>query len=86
MKEVLFHQDNTSAYKTLVSIVAVCECGFELIDHTHYTPDLASSDYRLFPNMKKHFVGNQYRSNDKIISAVDDIFDQQDKIFFQNWI
>jgi len=24
--------------------------GFELVDHPHYSPDLALSDYSLFPN------------------------------------
>ena len=38
---------------------AARDCGFELVDHTPCSPDLAQSDYVLFPNMKKHsWLGN----------------------------
>ena len=50
---VLFHQDNAPAHKSVVAMAAVCDCGFELVDHPPCSPDLASSDYILFPNMKR---------------------------------
>ena len=53
MKGVLFHQDNVPAHKSVVTMAAVHDCGFELVDHPPYSPDLAPSDYFLFPNMKK---------------------------------
>ena len=53
MKGVLFHQDNAPAHKSVVAMAAVRDCGFELVDHPPYSPDLAPSDYFLFPNMKK---------------------------------
>ena len=52
-KGVLLHQDNAPAYKSLVAMPAVHDCGFELIDHPPYFPDLAPSDYFLLPNLKK---------------------------------
>ena len=45
-------------------------CGFELVDLPPYSPDLASFDYFLFPNMKKHLAGKHYRTDDEVISAV----------------
>ena len=72
-KGVLFHQDNAPAHKSVVAMVAVRDCGFELVDHLPYSPDLAPSDYYLFPNMKKtHLTGKQYRTDDEVISAVED--------------
>ena len=54
-KGVLFDQDNAPAQKKyVVAMAAVNECGFQLVDQPLYSPDLASSDYFLFPNMKKH--------------------------------
>ena len=53
MKGVQFHQDNAPAHKSVVAMAAVCDCCFELVDHSPYSPDLAPSDYFLFPNMKK---------------------------------
>ena len=35
-------------------MAAVHDCGFELVEHPPYSPDLAPSDYFLFFNMKKH--------------------------------
>ena len=56
MKGVVFHQDNTPAQKSVVAMAA----GFELVDHLPYSPDLAPSDYFLFPNMKKQLAGKQF--------------------------
>ena len=36
---------------------AVHDCGFELIVHPPYSPDLAPLNYFLFPNLKKHLAG-----------------------------
>ena len=53
-KRVLFRLDNAPAHKSVVAMAAVCDCGFELVDHPPYSPDLAPpSDYFLFSNMKK---------------------------------
>ena len=53
---VLFHQDNAPAHKSVVVMATVCDCGFELVDHPPYSPDLAPSDYYLIPKMKKIIV------------------------------
>ena len=54
MKGVLFLQDNAPEHKSVVVMTAVRDCGSELVDHPPYSPDMAPSDYFLFPNMKKH--------------------------------
>ena len=41
MKGVLFPQNNTPACKSLVSMVAIPDCGFEIVDQPPYSPDLA---------------------------------------------
>ena len=67
-------------------MAAVRDCGFELVDHPPYSPDLAPSDYFLFPNMqKKHLAGKQYQTDDEVISAVD-IFEDQDDGFYTTGI
>ena len=70
-KGVLLHQDNAPAHKYLVAMSAVHDCGFELIDHPSYSPDLAPSDYFLFPKLKKHLAWKWYESDDDVISTVD---------------
>ena len=55
MKGVLlmFHQDNAPAQNSVVAMAAALDCGFELVDHPPYSHNLASSDYFLFPNIRK---------------------------------
>ena len=77
--KVLLHQDNAPAQKSLVAMTAVHDCGFELIDHPLYSPDLAPLNYFLFPKLKKHLAGKRYESNDDVISAVEDFFEGQEE-------
>uniref|UniRef100_A0A3Q0SYF5 Tc1-like transposase DDE domain-containing protein n=1 Tax=Amphilophus citrinellus TaxID=61819 RepID=A0A3Q0SYF5_AMPCI len=85
-KEVLFHQDNAPAHKSVAVMAAVHDCGFELVDHPPYSPDLAPCDYFLFTNMKKGLAGKQYRTDDEVISAVEHFFDGQDESFYTTGI
>ena len=62
------------------------DCGCDLVDHRPYSPDLAPSDYFLFPNMKGHMAGEQYRTDDEVISAVEDFFKDQDESFYPTGI
>ena len=60
--------------KYVIAMAAVHDCGFELVGHPPYS-DLALSDYFLFPNLKKpHLAGKQYRTDDELISAVEDLY------------
>ena len=84
-KGVLFHQDNAPAHKSVVAMAAVRDCGIEVVDHPPYSPELAPSDYSLFPNMKKKnntWLGSSIGSNDEVISAVEDFFEDQDENFY----
>ena len=85
-KGVLLHQDNAPAHKSLVAMSAVHDCGFELIDHPPYSPDLAPSDFFLFANLKKHLAGKRYESDDDVISAVEDFFEGQEENFYATGI
>ncbi|KAM4678284.1 histone-lysine N-methyltransferase SETMAR-like isoform 1-T2 [Discoglossus pictus] len=79
---VLFHQDNTLAHKSSDATAALHECGFEILDHPSFSPDLAPSDFHLFPSLKKHLAGSQFLTDEDVITAVDAFLDAQDKIFF----
>ena len=79
---VLFHQDNAPAHKARVSIAAINESGFELVDHPPYSPDLAPSHFFLFPKMKEHLRGQKFSGDDELMSAVNDWLEVQDKEFF----
>jgi hypothetical protein len=54
---------------------------FEVLKHPAYSPDLAPSDYYLFPNLKKYLKGRQFFSIEEATSAVDGWFVAQRKDF-----
>ena len=45
-------------------------CGFELLPHPLYSPDLATSDYHLFPNMKKQLGDRVFADNEETMASV----------------
>ena len=52
-KGILFQQDDARVHTCKIAMNAVERNGYELIPQPAYSPDLAPSDYFLFPNLKK---------------------------------
>jgi histone-lysine N-methyltransferase SETMAR len=44
---------------------------YELLEHPPYSPDLAPSDFCLFPKLKVFLVGQLFSSNQEAILAVE---------------
>jgi len=53
IKGVLFLQDNAPAHRTLATQKKLDYLGFQWLDHPPYSPDLAPTDYHMFPGLKK---------------------------------
>ena len=51
-------------------------------DHPPYSPDLAPSDYHLFPNLKKHLRGQRFSTDDELKSATDEWLKGQSELFY----
>jgi [histone H3]-lysine36 N-dimethyltransferase SETMAR len=83
---VLFHQDNAPVHESRVAVAAIHEAGFELLDHPPYSPDLAPSDFHLFPNLKEHLRGTVFSSDDDVMNAVNQWLEDQEEEFFQTGI
>jgi histone-lysine N-methyltransferase SETMAR len=47
------------------------------LDHPPYSPDLAPSDYHLFPGLKKQLKGRHFSSEAAVIAAADTWLDGQ---------
>ena len=63
---VIFHQDNTPAHSMRVAMAAIQRYGFQLVDDPPCSPDLALSDYCLFPRMKKELGGYNFARDDDV--------------------
>ena len=59
-KGILLQQDNARVHTCKIAMDAVERNGYELIPHPTYSPDLAPSDYFLFPNLKKDIRGRHF--------------------------
>ena len=58
------------------------ELRYELLPHPPYSPDLAPSDYFLFPKLKKRLGGKRFYSNDEIISQTNTYFEDLEISYF----
>jgi len=61
--------------------------GFQCLDHPPYSPDLALSDYHLFPGLKRQLKGRHFSSNAKVTAAAETWLDgQTSEFFFFEWL
>ncbi|GFX94317.1 mariner Mos1 transposase [Trichonephila clavipes] len=73
-KKILLHQDNALSHTSAVVMVEIQELQFELLDHPPYSPDLAPSDFFLFPHLKIALGGQRFSSNEEAIPFVNHYF------------
>lgn len=85
-KRVLFHHDNAPAHTSGIAAAKLMEVGFQLVSHPPYSPDLAPSDYYLFPNMKKWLAGKRFYSNEEVIAETNAYFTDLDKSYYSEGI
>lgn len=85
-KKIIFHQDNAPAHKSVRTMAKFQELHYELLEHPPYSPDLAPSDFYLFPNLKRFLRGKRFSSNEEVIAAVDGYFEDLPENHFKNGI
>ncbi|EFN78775.1 Histone-lysine N-methyltransferase SETMAR, partial [Harpegnathos saltator] len=65
-KKILFHQDNAPAHSARDTTDKLKKLRYELVPHPPYSPDLAPSDYFLFPRLKQWLAGKRFYSNEEV--------------------
>jgi histone-lysine N-methyltransferase SETMAR len=73
-KIIIFYQDNVPAHKSVLAMGMLRDVQYELLDHPHYSPDLAPSDFYLFPEPKLFLAGQRFSSNQEAIAVLEGHF------------
>jgi histone-lysine N-methyltransferase SETMAR len=55
--------------------------GWEILPHPPYSPDLAPSDFHLFPKMNKYLRGQRFHSSEDVQNEVKKLLRAQDVFF-----
>ncbi|KAJ8882410.1 hypothetical protein PR048_014218 [Dryococelus australis] len=66
---VLLH-DNAQLHSAAVTQQLLASFQWEVFDHPPYSPDLAPSDFHLFPVLKKWLRGWRFNTNDELQDTV----------------
>ena len=83
-KGVLLLQDNASSHTAVATTTFAAQCGYHILDHPAYSPDLAPSDYFLFPALKKFLRGKHFPSDEALISETESWFSSKNADFYKN--
>lgn len=81
-KKIIFHQDNAPAHTSMIAMAKLHELRYELLPHPPYSPDLAPSDYFLFPNLKRWLQGKKFYTNEEVEWETDVYFEALDKDYY----
>jgi len=82
-KRVLFLHDDSPAHRALAARKKLAYLGFQYLDHPPCPPNLAPSDYHLFPGLKKKKLKVRHFSSDaEVIAAAETWLDGQPSEFF----
>ena len=68
------------------AIAAIYKSGLQLVKHPPYSPDLAPSDYYLFPKMKKEHGGHHFATDDDLMNAMDHFLRDHNGAFYTEGI
>ena len=85
-KKVLYHHDNAPSHTSLKAMVKLDQLRFELVAHSPYSPDLAPSNYYLFPNLKRWLQGKRFTSNEEVIAETEAYFEGLDVSYYRKGI
>ena len=66
VKDVVIQHDNARPHTSRQTQCALQQLELPTIPHPPYSPDLAPSDFFLFPLLKKHLKGNHYKTDAEV--------------------
>jgi histone-lysine N-methyltransferase SETMAR len=82
---LLLH-DNAPVHTSRIARSALAECGFEELGHPPYSPDLALSDFHLFPKLKKHLRGMRFSCDEDLKKETECWLSEQNVDFYSEGV
>ena len=81
-KNILFHDNNAPSHASNNAQAKKHEVCFESLPHLLYSPDLAPSDYYMFPNPKRWLCSGRFESKEEVEWEVEGYFGEFDKSYY----
>jgi len=73
-------------HKSVLAMGKLRDLHYELLEHPPYSPDLAPSDFYIFPKLKLFLADQRFSSNQEAIAAVEGYFADLTKNLYRNGI
>jgi histone-lysine N-methyltransferase SETMAR len=73
-KNIIFHQDNAPAQKSVLAMRKLRDLHYELLEHPSYSPDLAPYKFCLLLKLKLILTGQHFSPNQEVFAAVEGYF------------
>ena len=70
-----FHKDNTPVHNSILVTVYLTKMSIKTVPHPPYSPNLAPSDFWLFPKLKEKLRGCRYETIEEMKEAVTKVID-----------
>lgn len=83
-KKVFLLHDNARPHSARKTLDLLHQFDWDVFSHPPYSPDLAPSDFFLFPQLKAHLGGERFRNNAELEAAVNTFFSQNDANWYAN--
>jgi len=78
--ETLLQHDNAGPHTSAATRNAIQRLDFSALPHPPYSPDLAPSDFHLFPKLKEHLKDRSFSCDEEVKSAVRKLFQKQNLV------
>jgi histone-lysine N-methyltransferase SETMAR len=85
-RKIIFHQGTAPAHKGVLAMGKLRDLHCELLEHPPFSPDLALSDFSLFPKLKLFLAGQRFSSNQEATAAVEGYFADLTKNHYRDGI
>ena len=82
--ETLLQHDNARLHTSAATREAIQRLDLSVLPHPPYSPDLAQSDFHLFPKLKEHLNGQSFSCDEEVKSAVRKWFQKQNTNLFKD--